>query len=65
MQNLCSQVIARISLEKFCHNLNKKLITVTNNLEDSGREVNLSKNQEVGYLSSEIIPADAVDSKVK
>ena len=44
MQNLCSQVIARISLEKFCHNLNKKLITVTNNLEDSGREVNLSKN---------------------
>ena len=36
--------MTRINLEKFYHELNKKLITATNTLEDSAREVNLRKN---------------------
>ena len=36
--------MTRINLEKFYHDLNEKLITATNTLEDSAWEVNLSKN---------------------
>ena len=54
--------MTRISLEKYYHDLNKKLITTTNTLEDSAWEVNLSKNYGVDYLSSGIIPPEAVDS---
>ena len=46
---------------KFYQDLNEKLITAINTLEDFAWEVNLWKNQEVGYPSSGIIPADAVD----
>ena len=31
-------------LEKYYHHLNKKLITATNNLDDSAWKVDLSKN---------------------
>ena len=41
--NLCSQVMKRINLEKFYYDLNKKLNTATNSLEDSAGEVNQSK----------------------
>ena len=37
-------------LEKFYHDLNEKLITTTNT---SVFDVNLSKDQNVGYLTSE------------
>ena len=47
MRNLHSQVMTRINLDKFYHNLNEKLITATNALEDSAWEINLSKNKEV------------------
>ena len=41
---------------------NENLLTVTDTSEDSAGETNLSKNQEVGFLSSAIIPADTVGS---
>ena len=44
MWNLCSQVMTRSNLEKFHHDLNEKLIIVTNVINDSVWEVNLSKN---------------------
>ena len=57
-----SEVMTRTNLEKFYHNLNEKLIPTTNSLEDSAWEFLLSKNYEVGYMSSGIIPAEVVDS---
>ena len=53
--------MARIDLEKFYHDVNERLITATNTLKNSVWEVNLSKNQEVRYLFSRIIQAEAVD----
>ena len=38
------EIMTRISLGKFYHDLNKKLFTATNILEDSAWEFNLSKN---------------------
>ena len=46
------QVMTRINVEKFYHDLKEKSITATNTLEESACEVNISKDQEVGYLSS-------------
>ena len=54
--------MTNINLEKFCHYFNEKSITATTLLEYSTWEVNLSKKQELGYLSSGIIPNEAVDS---
>lgn len=54
--------MTRINLEKFYHDLNEKLFIGTNTLEDSAWDVNLSENQEIGYLSSGIIPDEDVDS---
>lgn len=39
-----SKVMARINLDKFYRDLNDKLITANNCLEDSARELILSKN---------------------
>ena len=63
--NLCYQVMARINIEKFYQDPNEKLVTATNTYDDSAREVNLSKNQEIGQLSDlriEINAAGVVDS---
>ena len=46
---LCPQIITRIHY----HDINEKLITATNTLDDSVLEVNLTNNQEVGYRASE------------
>ena len=46
---LCPQIITTIHY----HDINEKLITATNTLDDSVLEVNLTKNQEVGYRASE------------
>ena len=56
------QLIPSINLEKFYHDLNEKLITTTNTLNDSVLEVNLSKHQEVGYLYSGTVPDEAISS---
>ena len=38
---LCSQIITRINLEKFCHNLNDKLISAIKTFDDLVLEANL------------------------
>lgn len=50
---LTSQVKTKIQLEKFSHDLNEKLNTFTNILDDRVLEFNPSNNQENGYLASE------------
>lgn len=50
---LTSQVKTKIQLEKFSHDLNEKLNTFTNILDDRVLEFNPSNNQEKGYLASE------------
>lgn len=44
MRILHSQVITRISLEKFHHNLNNKLISATSTFNDFVLKVNLSRS---------------------
>lgn len=50
---LTSQVKTKIQLEKFSHDLNEKLNTFTNILDDRVLKFNPSNNQEKGYLASE------------
>ena len=54
MQILWSHTKTTIKLEEFCYDLNEKLITAASTLDDSVSEINLSTNQEVGYLASEL-----------